>query len=670
MDQRRRRAQANGSSGLALALSGWLSLSGLTVATPPAGAQSPVPTVACAEQIGRDESAKTWTLRADCQTDQPLRIPDGWTFDGAGHAVSVVEPARGAFIGGVIERRRGSAAVRDVTIDGSGLRAACVGEIATAGVLFQSASGTIRDVRVINFARPADDRCTHGILVRGEPLAPGGESGGDDTAEVEVIGNELRRVGYRGVSAMAGASVRMSGNTVSDSGDDAIHATDAETRATITGNTIERAGYFGIALRNEATGFVADNHIVGARTVGIGVGEGATASQVNGNRIEDVPLGIGLAGPGTSATLAENRLRGTTERGISVSHAAEAMVIRNTVMPAGGVGIGARGGATLTAGSNTIIGGDVGVVAYDPGTAAALRGNVITRPGEIGIHLGEGVTGTVTGNTVVTADNPDGAGIMVSNGAAAVTENNTVSGGAVGILYRDSRTSGTISRNEVSQTARDGIAVILGANATITDNRLHDLVKGIWVAETTMEVVITGNQVDHARDYGIGVSQAAPVSITGNTMRQTRRGIAVVEADVRELAANTVEGASEFGIVVSGASDYVLRGNTVRGSGLIGIVAHNGENVWITRNQVTGPDGTGDDERVGIKLESITNGIASANIVSSHFTDGPILACGVWLDGDTTGSGLVNNLAPAPGNEEDLCVGSPPAGFPAPAPRS
>jgi probable HAF family extracellular repeat protein len=79
-------------------------------ATPPAstaGESGSVETPeasACAAAWQDNSATATRTLIADCTTEVPIELPNGWTFDGQGHTIRLVDPPR-RFHGGVIKRR-------------------------------------------------------------------------------------------------------------------------------------------------------------------------------------------------------------------------------------------------------------------------------------------------------------------------------------------------------------------------------------------------------------------------------------------------------------------------------------------------------------------------------------------------------------------------------------
>ena len=44
----------------------------------------------------------TMSLDADCTTDATILVPDGFTLDGEGNAITAVDPVAGHFVGGVV----------------------------------------------------------------------------------------------------------------------------------------------------------------------------------------------------------------------------------------------------------------------------------------------------------------------------------------------------------------------------------------------------------------------------------------------------------------------------------------------------------------------------------------------------------------------------------------
>ncbi|ATB46160.1 right-handed parallel beta-helix repeat-containing protein [Corallococcus macrosporus] len=107
-------------------------------------------------------------LTADCTTEGTLYLPDGVTFDGAGHVVTAVDPEGGRFQGAVLRNRGGTAHVRDVTVEARGLseQACDAGEAGLAGIRFIGASGSIQDSEVRALHQGAGrGACQEGVAI-------------------------------------------------------------------------------------------------------------------------------------------------------------------------------------------------------------------------------------------------------------------------------------------------------------------------------------------------------------------------------------------------------------------------------------------------------------------------------------------------------------------------
>src|SRR2546423_11891566 len=68
---------------------------------------------------------KPMTLDADCTTDATIKIPDGFTLDGAGHTITAVDPPGSHFIGAIVQNEGKVANVKNLTITTSGLADVC-----------------------------------------------------------------------------------------------------------------------------------------------------------------------------------------------------------------------------------------------------------------------------------------------------------------------------------------------------------------------------------------------------------------------------------------------------------------------------------------------------------------------------------------------------------------
>jgi hypothetical protein len=103
----------------------------------------------------------TITLTANCATAVTLTVPDGFTLDGAGHVITVHDPASGAFAGPVLTNAGPDMSITNLTVRGTKFTATCSNP--SYGILLANARGSITNVRVLNITRHGS--CPLGIAI-------------------------------------------------------------------------------------------------------------------------------------------------------------------------------------------------------------------------------------------------------------------------------------------------------------------------------------------------------------------------------------------------------------------------------------------------------------------------------------------------------------------------
>jgi hypothetical protein len=191
------------------------------------------------------------TLRADCTTDKPVFIPDGFTLDGAGRSLVAVDPVGGTFTGAILRNHGTVMHVRNLKLSAQGLLkdGPCdAGDDRLRGILLLGASGSVRDSEVLGIRRnqPAADNpegtprgCQEGfaIEVRNRDASV--------QRQVELLRNQVS--GYQKVGILVAGRVN----------------------ATVTDNVLTGAGPVahiaqnGIQLSDGATGQVTGNQLSG-----------------------------------------------------------------------------------------------------------------------------------------------------------------------------------------------------------------------------------------------------------------------------------------------------------------------------------------------------------------------------------------------------------------------
>jgi len=164
----------------------------------------------------------TMELSADCTTDAPILVPEGFTLDGAGHTITAVDPPREHFLGAVVANAGTHANVMNLRITASNLADVCDINDKTAGtdfrlrgIQFKGASGMITHNTVTDINQGAESSCWEGagIEVRNEPT----DGTHPNTQTVEVSHNVVMNYQMVGIVAVGDVSVKIHHNRVSAS---------------------------------------------------------------------------------------------------------------------------------------------------------------------------------------------------------------------------------------------------------------------------------------------------------------------------------------------------------------------------------------------------------------------------------------------------------------------
>ncbi|QSQ21265.1 right-handed parallel beta-helix repeat-containing protein [Pyxidicoccus parkwayensis] len=237
------------------------------------------------------EDAKV-TMQADCTTESTVFIPDGYTFDGAGHVLTAVDPEGGRFLGAVLRNRGAEADVRALKVEGRSLTGAgkCDGgEDALAGIRLMGASGSVVDSEVRDlFQAGGNGGCQEGTAIEVRN-APGAAS----VLHVDVLRNRVAGYQKAGIVASGRLDVRVEGNTVEGGGPLSVIARNGiqvSSGATgrVTGNTVTGHSYTG-------PGYVASGILVAG---GPYYGNDVPLSRdvvIRNNTLADNDVGINLA---------------------------------------------------------------------------------------------------------------------------------------------------------------------------------------------------------------------------------------------------------------------------------------------------------------------------------------------------------------------------------------
>jgi hypothetical protein len=157
----------------------------------------------------------TMTLNADCTTSTTVTVPNGYTLDGKGHTITVVDPASGAFNGAVVANGGSVMNVTNLTIEGVSSPAAEDCNRVFNGVAFTAAGGSVNGVTLDGIGLP-ETGCQLGraIVVR--------DAGTATQQSVKIENNTVTNYNKNGIDVRGNVAAKIDGNTVTTSASDLI----------------------------------------------------------------------------------------------------------------------------------------------------------------------------------------------------------------------------------------------------------------------------------------------------------------------------------------------------------------------------------------------------------------------------------------------------------------
>jgi parallel beta-helix repeat protein len=272
------------------------------------------------------EVGSTRYLRGDCQTDETLLVPDGFTLDGRGHRITAVDPASGAFAGAVVRNAGASAHVRRLLIDAGDLGAVChpatPEDTRLRAILLQDADGSITENQVLAVNQGASG-CQEGnaIEVRSSTRL----------VEVLISGNRVQNFQKTGIVLIGTIDAGVYLNRVEGEG------------------PVNYIAQNGIQLSREVTGNVKLNHVTGLdytgtdwAAAGIALNDVANPVEISLNRLERAQVGIYLSAS-SNVRVTGNTVRNSIEVGIAIDGrttlAERSRIVGNLIAHSGSVGV-------------------------------------------------------------------------------------------------------------------------------------------------------------------------------------------------------------------------------------------------------------------------------------------------------------------------------------------
>src|SRR5262245_16909629 len=246
----------------------------LTVVLSPTTAFAADITTACAgTTVGT-----TFTLTANCDTEVPLTVPNGFTLDGGGHEITAHDPAGGGLWpgavtpGAVVSNAGTSMTVNNLIIRGTGFATNCAGSATLLGLFFNDADGSATNVTVVDITQHSG--CQTGTGIRANALA-------GTARTVTLTGVTVTGFQKNGVTGSGQITLNVTGSTIGppDAHPPGLIATNSVqygvggAGGTFTGNTVIGSGFgantnvsTGILLFNASQVTIANNTITGDGT--------------------------------------------------------------------------------------------------------------------------------------------------------------------------------------------------------------------------------------------------------------------------------------------------------------------------------------------------------------------------------------------------------------------
>ena len=246
----------------------------------------------------------TFTLTADCDTTATLTVPAGFTVNGAGHEITAHDPdpaagPSGLFLGAVLTNADTTMNLTNLTVRGTGFTAfGCnAGATPTVGVLYNNASGTISDVRVLDITQHATCQTVHSIQLRADA--------GPQT--VTITSSTVADYQRTGLLVQGDVSLHASGSTFGP----------PDPTVPNPGGIAQNSVQIGSpALAAPSSGTFTDNTVIGGAfgrpgntSLGLLIANAADLT-VSGNIFAGAGMdaGIGFFAPNRAITIAYNRI--------------------------------------------------------------------------------------------------------------------------------------------------------------------------------------------------------------------------------------------------------------------------------------------------------------------------------------------------------------------------
>lgn len=431
--------------------------------------------------------------------------------------------------------------------------------------------------------------------------------GGTGPVYMSVSKNKVISPGSHGIHVSAGSYGVISGNSIYNGPNAAVHAIFADAVSwvlVICGNLVydwnQNAGCVGIITDNCRYACITGNIIYQTGSTGISNNSGHYSSIVGNQVVSSNGIGI-YSNTASEIVICGNRIDDPGTIGISLVGACASLLVSNNIIVRATIGISSTRPYTVIINNNLIqTCSSYGIYAYTTTTDPddyLISGNIVDAVSGDGIRVENGDRLQVIGNKILNGVTATTHGIRLTTCNYFTADGNTIdnwdaAAGMVGIYASDCR-KGIISSNMISFVssygifADDAIAGTDPDDATVIGNTiLSPGIDGITIEEGDRAQVIGNRILDGPASLGvqaINLLDCDYAKISSNIIENwdaagSCDGILWQDGIHGTISDNTISNVSSRGIaLIVGSSHMVISGNVIHvctSDGIYAIASH------------------------------------------------------------------------------------------------
>ncbi|MBI1274998.1 filamentous hemagglutinin N-terminal domain-containing protein [bacterium] len=480
----------------------------------------------------------------------------------------------------------------------------------------------------------------------------------DNSDYTDVRRNDIFRPGENGVEINDSFAVDVDHNTIRGAGDNGVLAYHADLLR-VRGNSITGSNEDGVHVSYSDGVHVLRNTISGSGDDGVDI-------SYSGTYWDDLPMGLmedssegGEGSSGTHTVVARNDISDSGTHGVRAYETNDIRISRNIITDSGvdGVNLGNSDYAKIRRNTITGAGSDGVDVWQDAGYVMAAK-NLYSEDYE-GYYYGTSYGVEVTDNVITgTSESPiTENGVRATNVGGILIADNTISGQSFGDIGEDgvhleNASYGQVLRNIIYNVGSDGVEIASTYADEMGSEGGDSIMPLILGGDGSVGIVVSDNTIGAAGQHGINAYDADGLVTERNVIgtselgQVARDGIHIFASDNVVVRGNTITGAGEDGIDISGVQSETVPGDDSGEGGSDQVFqlfagpsfffTGSSNNALVEGNVVT------DSAENGIKLTDTPNAQVLSNTVTGS-GDAGIYA--LRADGLQVGSNVVDTAS-------------------------